>query len=174
MPTEAQWEYASRAGQSGLEYPWGNKFDRTKLWSSKAERGDTKSTAPIVRSAYIFRNGFGLTDMVGNVQEWCLDYYLDSYLVPSTTKVVQTHRSVRAPGIAGVLGKMVDETFEEHVTEYIEVSDPTGPTDGKYRCVRGGSWLNDNSVNFRCAYRNWVGPRSRNDDFGFRLSAGSG
>jgi formylglycine-generating enzyme required for sulfatase activity len=172
LPTEAQWEYACRAGQSGLEYPWGNEFDLTKLWCSKAESGDTKRTAPIVRSAYNFTNGFGLTDMVGNVWEWCLDYYLAQYLVPSTTKVVQRHRSVRASGIAGVLGKMVDETFEEQVTEYIEVSDPSGPTDGKVRCVRGGSWSNDSPGNFRCAFRLRYFPDGRNNDFGFRLSAG--
>ena len=174
LPTEAQWEYACRGGQSGLEYPWGNQFDQTKLWCSKDESGDAERTAPVVRNANIYRNEFGLTDMVGNVWEWCLDYHRDSYLVPSTTKVVQRHRSVRASGIAGVLGKLVDETFEEQVTEYIEVSDPSGPTVGKVRCVRGGSWFFSNPDYFRCANRFRYVPVNWFSSLGFRLSAGLG
>jgi serine/threonine protein kinase/formylglycine-generating enzyme required for sulfatase activity len=73
LPTEAQWEYAARGGVAGLEFPWGNSFDNSKLWCSK----DTNRflTAPVNRSSNIYRNKYGLTDMVGNVQQWCLDQY---------------------------------------------------------------------------------------------------
>lgn len=73
LPTEAQFEYASRGGQSGFEYPWGNAFDDSKLWCSKSN--ERKSTAPVTRSSNIFRNAYGLTDMSGNVFLWCSDYY---------------------------------------------------------------------------------------------------
>ena len=73
LPTEAQFDYAARGGQSGLEYPWGNSFDDSKLWCSKST--DRKSTAPVTRSSYIFRNSYGLTDMSGNVWQLCLDIY---------------------------------------------------------------------------------------------------
>ena len=84
LPTEAQFEYAARGGQSGLEYPWGNSFDRSKLWCSVARPGDAGKTAPVSRSSNIFRNVFGLTDMSGNVWHWCSDWY-DSYANGSQT-----------------------------------------------------------------------------------------
>ncbi len=73
LPTEAQFEYSSRGGQSGLEYPWGNAFDDSKLWCSKSTK--RTSTAPVTRSSNIFRNAYGLTEMSGNVWQWCLDLY---------------------------------------------------------------------------------------------------
>jgi formylglycine-generating enzyme required for sulfatase activity len=75
LPTEAQWEYAARGGVAGSEFPWGNSFDRSKLWCSKKDFGDAGKTAPVVRSSNIYRNSFGLTDMVGNVWQWCSDLY---------------------------------------------------------------------------------------------------
>ena len=73
LPTEAQFEYASRGGQDGNEFPWGNTFDRRKVWCSLKALGDAGKTAPVVRTSKIFRNAYGLTDMSGNVYQWCSD-----------------------------------------------------------------------------------------------------
>jgi formylglycine-generating enzyme required for sulfatase activity len=73
LPTEAQFEFASRGGRDGLAYPWGNKFDESKLWCSV--KTDRAASAPVVRKSNIYRNAFGLTDMVGNVWQWCSDVY---------------------------------------------------------------------------------------------------
>ncbi len=82
LPTDAQWEYAARGGKAGLEYPWGNDFDRSKLWCSlngSIFTGDAEKTAAIYRKNRIYRNGYGLTDMGGNVYQWCADYYNPDY-----------------------------------------------------------------------------------------------
>jgi sulfatase modifying factor 1 len=100
LPSDAQWEYAARCNRDnplkifgmsedlddprndvkqGKEYPWGNKFDNFKVWCSFRSLGDAERTAAVDRKDRIYRNGFGLTDMVGNVHQWCRDYYHQDY-----------------------------------------------------------------------------------------------
>ncbi len=66
LPTEAEWEYAARAG-STTRYWWGDKFDESKCHS--AESGMNHTRPPDASRS----NGWGLIDMLGNVWEWCLD-----------------------------------------------------------------------------------------------------
>jgi formylglycine-generating enzyme required for sulfatase activity len=72
LPTEAEWEYACRAGSATL-YFWGCEFDSTYAWTlynpgrSPQEVGTRKP------------NTWGLYDMAGNVWEWCEDRYNGSY-----------------------------------------------------------------------------------------------
>jgi formylglycine-generating enzyme required for sulfatase activity len=87
LPTEAQWEYAARGGTTGLSFPWGNEISRDKanygykdpktgdIYPRASERGARDRwlfTSPV---GSFDPNGFGLYDMVGNVQEWCRDAF---------------------------------------------------------------------------------------------------
>lgn len=76
LPSGAQYEYAARGGKDGLDYPWGNTFEYSRLWCGNA---NVKQTAAVDRPDRIYRNGYGLTDMVGNVDQWCSDYFNVTY-----------------------------------------------------------------------------------------------
>ena len=73
LPTEAQFEYAARGGQKNSKYPWGDLFDESKLWCSIPTK--RISSASVCRTAFIHCNAYGLTDMVGNIDQWCSDWY---------------------------------------------------------------------------------------------------
>ena len=69
LPTEAEWEFACRAG-SATAYAWGDAFDVAKVNNS--------DTGPKPVGTY-GANAWNLYDMHGNVWEWCSDWYSDKY-----------------------------------------------------------------------------------------------
>lgn len=95
LPSDAQWEYAARGGKDGLEYPWGNQFDSNRLWCYSSD-SIIYSTAVVDRVNRIHKNGYGLTDMVGNVMEWCLDYHNADYRASGTNPIDKRNSKSRS------------------------------------------------------------------------------
>jgi len=153
LPSEAQWEYACRAGQNGPfgfdgplnaldQFAWfadnsGDKaLDSQQLWKASNEDLDEylkvlKSngcrTRPVGKKK---PNAWGLHDMHGNVWEWCGDWYSDYPKGPST--------------------------------------DPVGPVRGTDRVIRGGGF-HFQPQDCRSAERHGSFPSNRVDDLGFRV-----
>lgn len=78
LPTEAEWEYACRAGTT-TEYYWGTANAEDYAWFGKNESHPVAQRQP---------NQFGLYDMSGNVAEWCIDWYNAMYPDSAVTNPV--------------------------------------------------------------------------------------
>lgn len=74
LPTEAEWEYACRAGASTL-YPFGN--DAKELEKYAWFKGNSKKVYQ--KAGQLKPNAWGLYDMLGNVAEWTMDQYDEAY-----------------------------------------------------------------------------------------------
>ena len=83
LPTEAEWEFACRAGMAGL-FPWGDDIGKQgeHVWFNG--NSDSK-THPVGQK---HPNAWGLYDMLGNVREWCADWYDEKYYASSPSVAV--------------------------------------------------------------------------------------
>ncbi|MEI2743737.1 MAG: SUMF1/EgtB/PvdO family nonheme iron enzyme [Candidatus Competibacter sp.] len=144
LPTEAEWEYAARAGQTQSRYwnddpnqacRYANIYDETARkakpfnWANYPCEDGQIVVSPVGRYA---ANGFGLYDMLGNVAEWTCSEYDNAYAGGE-------NRCAERAGTAG----------------------------GR-RVLRGGSW-SDYPGLVRLAYRFPAAPEYRKFDLGFRL-----
>ncbi len=80
LPTEAEWEYAARAGASAEKYKYAGSENVEEVAWYKGN--SAQKTQPVGKKK---PNKFGLYDMSGNVSEWCLDYYESNYYTKSET-----------------------------------------------------------------------------------------
>ena len=130
LPTEAEWEYATRAGTTNRFF-FGDDPTYTLLLDYAWVSTNSNQTAHDVGGK--LPNPWGLYDTSGNVWEWCADWY--------------------GPYPGG------------------SVTDPTGPSSGTYRVMRGGSW-HFPSGDARSADRNFNPPDFASFGIGFRVVLG--
>lgn len=123
LPSEAQWEYACRAGSS--RKAGGESELREKAWFKSNSQGSSKLCGE--KRA----NAWGIFDIQGNVWEWCNDWFAD-YSSSAET-------------------------------------DPEGPSFGKMRVYRGGSY-GSFAKHCRAAYRGRVRPSFRDSFIGIRVA----
>jgi formylglycine-generating enzyme len=140
LPSEAEWEYACRAGESKPFSTGDNVTTEQANYHGDApynnnEKGVFRyNTVPV----YYFRpNVWGLYNMHGNVGEWCSDWYDENY-----------YEDCKAKGI---------------------VENPQGSETGSRRVLRGGSWFSYARY-CRSADRGGGAPGGRCNDAGFRLA----
>jgi formylglycine-generating enzyme required for sulfatase activity len=123
LPTEAQWEYACRAGTTGDRY---GELDEI-AWYKK---NSGKKTHPVAQKK---PNAFGLYDMLGNVWEWCNDWYGEypgKAVVNPTGPKSGTSRVMRGGSWVGI-GRFVRSAYRVWFDPAFRVND-TG-----FRLARG-------------------------------------
>lgn len=141
LPTEAEWEKASRGGLDRKRFSWGDVdpgvagYDEA---AGPAPRGRPPANVNSIHAAIAVGsfqpNGYGLYDMTGNVWEFCSDWYDKTYYPVSPRR------------------------------------NPQGPETGLYKVIRGGSWADDDDRAFMNHFRNFTDPTLRASTIGFRCA----
>jgi formylglycine-generating enzyme required for sulfatase activity len=122
LPTEAEWEYACRAG-SGSLYFWGNKVSSKYCWYKANSNGSPHSVATVKP------NKFGLYDMSGNVWEWC-----DDHFVADRSKKADSHWELGPKILRGGSWSSTPDLIGSAVRDG---GDPQGKSNGVgFRCVK--------------------------------------
>ncbi|OED39421.1 hypothetical protein AB833_15830 [Chromatiales bacterium (ex Bugula neritina AB1)] len=161
LPSEAQWEYACRAG-STTAFWWGDEllpeqanFKASNPYNNSPEGEWQGKTVPVITYP---PNPWGLYQMHGNVWEWCLDG-LRNYSDDAEVDPVGP--------LAG--DDPVGPLAGDDPVGPLAGDDPVGPLAGDDRVLRGGSWVNHGRW-LRSAYRLANTPGTRNSHIGFRLA----
>jgi len=156
LPTEAEWELASRGGRDRQNYAWGNDRNPKGKWMANTFQGHfpDKNTAedgyPGVAPVASFPpNDFGLYDMSGNVWQWVSDWYRPDYYAQLAREEIAKNPQgpsdsfdPQEPGVAKRVQKggsflCTEQYCERYIAGARGKGDPdTGTNHLGFRCVR--------------------------------------
>jgi len=125
LPTEAEWEFAARGGTTDGRYPWGDEPDLEFANVGSFGIAPVKSFRP---------NGYGIYDMIGNVWEWCSDWYDPDYYSNSPKQNPQGPKSGKYKVLRG--WAWYCNAYQAKLTKRYS-SDPTARSYSYgFRCVK--------------------------------------
>ncbi len=146
LPTDAEWEYAARAGVNENMYPWEGDLPMTEdkgcfYANFKPQKGNYMKDGQLITSQVgtYSPNDFGLYDMAGNVSEWTSTAYTES------------------------VGRLTSDLNPEYRYDAAKED----PYKMKRKIVRGGSWK-DVAHNIRSDIRMWEYQNEQRSYIGFR------
>ena len=175
LPSEAQWEFAARAGNGDTKWGDGSgilngdsdanlnllgRYERDggKVLNGTSYANPTQSCGATNGTAIVgsyLPNAWGLYDMHGNVWEWCLDWYQEK---------LDQMKDANGEDYGGRVN--IDPSNSANYLSGASAS-------GAYRVTRGGGWYGA-AGNCRPAYRNSNPPANRGNGNGFRVLCSAG